>query len=128
LDEGAVGLPEEYRAASARSYLEGLTTGAAARQLGWPAGAMSARLARGRELLRARLQRRTRRYLAPFPFLSWLTGQASAAPVPAGPAARVVEQARTAPPAGRAWRGAWLLGPARAPIVLLAPVTPDALA
>src|SRR5438445_764602 len=74
LDEEVIGLPEKYRAAIVLCYLEGLTNEAAARRLGWPPGSMSARLARGRELLRDRLRRRTRRFLAPFPFLIWLSG------------------------------------------------------
>jgi hypothetical protein len=75
-----------------------MTNEAAARQLGWPAGSMSARLARGRELLRERLQRRTRRFLAPIPFALWLSGQASASPVPAGLAVRAGKPSPSDPP------------------------------
>ncbi len=39
-------------------YLQGKTNEQAARELGWPAGSMSRRLARARELLRGRLVRR----------------------------------------------------------------------
>ena len=39
-------------------YLEGKTNEEAARELGWPAGSMSRRLARARALLRAGLSRR----------------------------------------------------------------------
>jgi hypothetical protein len=39
-------------------YLEGLTAEEAARQLGWPAGTVRSRLARGRDRLHARLVRR----------------------------------------------------------------------
>jgi RNA polymerase sigma factor (sigma-70 family) len=52
-------LPEKYRGPLLLCYWEGLTNEEAARQLGCPAGSMSWRLARGRELLRRRLTRRT---------------------------------------------------------------------
>ncbi len=51
-------MPERYRAAVVLCYLEGLTCGAAARQLGWPVGTVKSRLSRGRERLLRRLIRR----------------------------------------------------------------------
>ncbi|MGE3809345.1 MAG: sigma-70 family RNA polymerase sigma factor [Gemmataceae bacterium] len=51
-------LPHRYRAPLVLCYLEGKTNEQAARELGWPTGSMSRRLDKGRELLRARLQRR----------------------------------------------------------------------
>ena len=51
-------LPERYREAIVLCYLEGLTCGAAACQLGWPVGTVKSRLSRGRELLLRRLIRR----------------------------------------------------------------------
>jgi RNA polymerase sigma factor (sigma-70 family) len=55
-------LPEKYRAPLVLCYIEGLAHEAVARQLGWPLGTVRVRIARGRDLLGARL---TRRGLAP---------------------------------------------------------------
>jgi RNA polymerase sigma-70 factor (ECF subfamily) len=55
-------------------YLEGKTNEEAARQLGWPIGSISARLSRGRELLRERLARGDWEELLLagfFPLLAW---------------------------------------------------------
>ncbi len=51
-------LPHNYRAAVVLCDLEGKTGKDAARQLGWPEGTVSSRLARGRALLAKRLTRR----------------------------------------------------------------------
>jgi RNA polymerase sigma-70 factor (ECF subfamily) len=51
-------LPEKYRAPLVLCYIEGLTHERVARQLGWPIGTVRVRIARGRDLLGARLIRR----------------------------------------------------------------------
>ncbi|MGE3808816.1 MAG: sigma-70 family RNA polymerase sigma factor [Gemmataceae bacterium] len=58
IDDELNQLPDKYRAPLVLCYLEGKTNEQAARELGWPAGSMSMRLEKGRELLRQRLRRR----------------------------------------------------------------------
>lgn len=58
LDEELQRLPRKYRVPMVLCYLEGQTNEATARYLRCPAGTVKTRLAKGRELLRARLERR----------------------------------------------------------------------
>src|SRR5262249_13856506 len=87
-------LPVKYRAPLVLCYLEGLTNEEAARQLGWPTGSISYRLARGREILRGRLTRR-HQALPEALFAGLLAPAAALVQLPAGLLETTVRTART---------------------------------
>ncbi|HEV3142844.1 MAG TPA: sigma-70 family RNA polymerase sigma factor, partial [Gemmataceae bacterium] len=99
LDEELSCLPEKYQLPLILCYLQGLTNEEAARRLGWPVGSMSHRLARGRELLRERMQRRNRNAPAGFFSLAMVLGVGSGA-VPAHLAQSTVRAAVLAASSG----------------------------
>jgi RNA polymerase sigma factor (sigma-70 family) len=92
LDEAIEGLPEKYRVPLILCYLEGKTNEQAAQLLGWPAGSISARLARGRALLRDRLNGRYGEVLAGF-IAAVLVEDAQTSTVPARLASNTVQAA-----------------------------------
>jgi RNA polymerase sigma factor (sigma-70 family) len=73
-------LPEKYRAPLVLCYIEGLPHEAVARRLGWPLGTVRVRIARGRDLLKARLIRRGLTPAAVLLALGLLTKTAAAVP------------------------------------------------
>jgi RNA polymerase sigma factor (sigma-70 family) len=73
-------LPEKYRTPLVLCYFEGLAHEDVARRLGWPIGSVRGRIARGRDLLGARLVRRGLKPAAIVLALSLLPKRAGAVP------------------------------------------------
>jgi RNA polymerase sigma factor (sigma-70 family) len=86
-------LPQKYRAAVVLCHLEGRTHAEAAQLLKCPVGTISVRVARARELLRARLTRRGMALPAALAGVTHLSEVASAAAIPKGLAASTVKVA-----------------------------------
>jgi RNA polymerase sigma factor (sigma-70 family) len=95
LDQELKNLPPKYRAPLVLCYLEGMTNEEAARRLGWPAGSMSYRLARGRQMLRERLRDR-RHTISGALLLKLLKANAGPEEVPAGLVKTTLDAALTA--------------------------------
>lgn len=66
MDEELQQLPNKYRLPLVFCYLGNMTNEEAAEKLGWPAGSMSYRLGKAREMLQKRMQRRQRSLPAGF--------------------------------------------------------------
>ncbi|WZO99844.1 sigma-70 family RNA polymerase sigma factor [Isosphaeraceae bacterium EP7] len=97
LHEELARLPERYRAAVVLCALEGQTCEEAARRLGCPVGTIKSRLARARERLRLRLERRG---LGTVGFAALLTAESARAAVPARLTAQLVAKAGRAGSSG----------------------------
>ncbi len=93
LDQELSRVPEKYRLPILLCDLEGKTRKEAARQLGWPEGTLSSRLARGRTML-ARFLTRRGVALSGGALAGVLAKQAASARVPASLAASTVQAAR----------------------------------